>query len=187
MFTELVARRKAHLRPEHPDTLASQANLVVACLDAGRFDEAISNAKELNDHRTQTLGPLDPERLNSRNLLGRAYLAAKRFRDAEDILSEALASRIKLAPDDWRRYETTSQLGACLAARGELSAAKALLAEGYEGMKARSEKIPAWRKKELTAALERLIALFEAAKDPETAATWRNELNRLDQISSGTR
>ncbi len=57
-------------------------------------------------------------------------------------MRECLAIRVKVMPDDWRRYNAASLLGAALMARGRYAEAEPLVVSGYEGMKAREAKIP---------------------------------------------
>src|SRR5262249_10866207 len=72
-----------------------------------------------------------------------------------------------------------SMLGRALLGQKRRTEAEPLLVQGYEGMKQRAAKIPIHGKPSLAAALERLVALYDASAKPEQAARWRGELERV--------
>ncbi len=80
--------------------------------------------------------------------------------------------------DDWSRFNTMSESGGALLRQGKYTEVEALLAHGYEGMKARAAKIPAIYRSHLPAAVSRLSDLYEATNRPEKAAQWRAKLPR---------
>jgi hypothetical protein len=86
------------------------------------------------------------------NNLAAAFIAAKRWTDAEKTARSCLVQREKSQPDDSRRYQSLSQLGAALATLGREADAEPLLVQGYEGLKLREPKIPAPHKKHVAAA-----------------------------------
>ena len=71
-------------------------------------------------------------------------------------------------------------IGASLVGQGKYAEAEPLLVQGYEGLKQREAKIPAWAKVHLTEALEWLVQLYEATGRPEKAAEWRAKLPPKD-------
>jgi serine/threonine protein kinase/tetratricopeptide (TPR) repeat protein len=176
IFEEVLAARKAKLGPDHPDTLKSLSNLALARQDAGRAAEAVTILEEVVRLRTSKLGPAHTDTLKSLNDLAGAYLETKRWGDAERLLRSCLARREQQQPDDWRRYQTMSQLGAALAAQEKYAEAEPLLIGGYEGLKAREATIPAHRRKDLTAAASRIVPFYEAWGNPAKAALWRQKL-----------
>jgi serine/threonine protein kinase len=68
-----VALRKAHLGPNHADTLTSMENLGKAYSWAGQDADAIAVYQQLLENRRARLGPNDPETLASMTDLARAY------------------------------------------------------------------------------------------------------------------
>jgi cytochrome c-type biogenesis protein CcmH/NrfG len=109
--------------------------------------------------------------------LGLNLLRQKKWADAEAILRECLAIREKNEPEAWTTFNTQSLLGGALLGQKKYADAEALLVKGYEGMKAREEKIPKSGGAELRTpeALDRLIELYTATKKPEELKEWQAE------------
>ena len=107
------------------------------------------------------------------NRLVRAYLETERLSDAEATARECLRLREATKPEDWARFYTMSQLGAALAGQKKYAEAEPFLIGGYDGIKARERKVPAPLKKELAAALTRIVPLYEAWGKADKAAEWR--------------
>ena len=74
--------------------------------------------------------------------IGMNLLKQSKWSQAEPVLRECLAIRQKALPDDWSRFNTTSQIGAALLGQSRYAEAEALVIEGYMGMKARAAIIP---------------------------------------------
>ena len=70
-------------------------------------------------------------------------------------------------------FYTESMLGQAVTKLGRFEEAESLLVGGYEGMKAREDKIPAIYKYRRIEALQRLIDLYIAWDKPEVAAKWQ--------------
>jgi hypothetical protein len=119
------------------------------------------------------LAPAHPATINSLALLGSAYLEKKRYADAERRLRECLELRQKKQPDDWRRFQTMSQLGAALAGQLKYAEAERMLIDAFDGLLARETQIGTRRKRELVDAGARIAALYEAWGQPAAAARWR--------------
>jgi tetratricopeptide (TPR) repeat protein len=106
--------------------------------------------------------------------LGLNLLSQKKYGDAELVLRDCVAIREKKAADDWTTFNTRSMLGEALVGLKRFGEAERLLVAGYEGIRARREKIP----KEIrgireSEAAERLVALYDAWQKPDEAARWR--------------
>jgi hypothetical protein len=99
-----------------------------------------------------------------------------KFDEAESPLTEALAIREKKVPDAWTTFNTKSMLGGALVGQKKYADAEPLLLAGYEGMKKREDKIPAYGKIRLTEAVERLVQHYDATDKKDEAAKWRKEL-----------
>jgi eukaryotic-like serine/threonine-protein kinase len=176
MLQEVVALRSEHLPPNHPATLQSKSSLALAHQEAGRIDVAIPMLEEVLGLRTAKLGEDHPETLKSMNDLAGAYLEAQRWADAEKMLRSCLALREKQTTADWRLYLTMSQLGAALATQKKYAEAEPMLVRGYEGMEGHKSEIPAHRKKDLSAAGARIVAIYEACGKPKEAEVWRGKV-----------
>ena len=84
-----------------------------------------------------------PQRANAFSVLGMTLLHLNRWTDAEPLLRESLAIRQKTQPDVWSTFNTQSMLGGVLLGLKQYAQAEPLIVAGYEGMKAREDKIPA--------------------------------------------
>jgi hypothetical protein len=73
-----------------------------------------------------------------------------------------------------------SLLGGALLGQGRYAEAEPLLAAGYEGLKAREAKIPAYLKFYLDEEAERVVRLYEEWGKPEQAAAWKARLGMPD-------
>ena len=70
------------------------------------------------------------------------------------------------------------------AAEQEFAESERLLLSGYEGTKAREDKIPPAAKTRLTEALESLVQLYDAWGKPHQAAEWRARLEASNNTGS---
>ena len=112
--------------------------------------------------------------------LGRTFMAAGRFVEAEATLREVLTIQERLEPDLWSVFLNQSRLGDALLGQKKYAEAEPLLLAGYEGMKQRAAKIPPAQKSQVTRqALDRLARLHEAMGKLDEAAKWRKELELL--------
>jgi tetratricopeptide (TPR) repeat protein len=108
--------------------------------------------------------------------LGTSLLQQNRFADAESVLRQALAIQEKEQPHYLRTFLTKSLLGASLLGLGKHALAEPLLLQGYEGLKLREAQIAPRSKFQLTAALQRLVQLYESWGKSELAGNWRKQL-----------
>ena len=67
-------------------------------------------------------------------------------------------------------------LGGVLLGLKQYAQAEPLIVAGYEGMKAREDKIPANGKPRFAEGSERIVKLYEEWGKPEKAAEWRAKL-----------
>jgi tetratricopeptide (TPR) repeat protein len=105
--------------------------------------------------------------------LGRCLLYTGKPADAEPVLRECLATRVKKEPDTWTTFHTKSLLGGSLLGQKKYADAEPLLLAGYEGMKKGfADKV------ELIEGLKRLVQLYSATGKKGKADMWRNELEQ---------
>jgi tetratricopeptide (TPR) repeat protein len=122
------------------------------------------------------LGTDNPRTLTLMAQLGESLVAQEKHAEAEPLLRDCLAIRQKKQPDGWATFSTRSALGGALLGQKKYAGAEPLLKDGYAGLKQRQGKIPEpFRQARLTAALDRLVALYEATGNQEEAARWRKE------------
>src|SRR5262249_34419939 len=108
--------------------------------------------------------------------LGRAYLAQKKWSEAEPYLRECVANWAKspIAGGWSAAFDAQSLLGGSLLGQKKYAEAEPLLLKGYEGMKQRERTAP-WEpldKRRLAEALDRLIDLYTATNRPDEVKKW---------------
>jgi serine/threonine protein kinase/tetratricopeptide (TPR) repeat protein len=175
-----LALQKQRLGDDHPHTLITMSNLATGYQAAGRVDHAISLNGQVLALRRAKLGPDHPGFLLSMNGLAGAYLDARRWSEAEELLRACSKIREKRDPDDWWRYHTMSQLGWALFGGRKYAEAEPLLIKGYEGLKAREDRIPAPARVNLTASAGRIVAFYEVWSKPELGRSWAARLGLVD-------
>jgi tetratricopeptide (TPR) repeat protein len=107
--------------------------------------------------------------------LGRAYLAQKKWSDAELYLREWAAFWAKVPADNWTTFDAQSMLGASLLGQKKYADAEPLLLKGYEGLKEREKSLGPRDAPRLPEAIDRLIELYTATNKPDEAKKWRAE------------
>src|SRR5687767_789822 len=100
------------------------------------------------------------------------------------MLREALVTYEKTMPDNWQNFYTRSLLGGALAGQKNFVEAESPLISGYEGMKLREVRIPAYNKVLLQKALERLVQLYTDWGQPGKAAAWKEKLDTFNTVAS---
>jgi len=174
---ETLKRSKAKLGIDHFDTLRAMSNLASAYRAAGRLSDALPLLEETLKRRKATLGPDNPDTLLSTNTLARAYLVDQPAR-AESLAREALAVRENQSPDEWLTFATRNLLGASLLVQKKYVDAEPFLLKGYEGLKARELKIPAYARNTVAEAGEWIVKLYDGWGKKEQAAdgasAWRH-------------
>jgi hypothetical protein len=140
--------------------------------------------RELADFWKQKAGADSPRYAFELAALGLNLLAQQKFADAEPLLRDSLAIRVKTQPDFWTTFNNQSQLGGSLLGQQKYADAEPLLVQGYEGMKQRETKIPASSKTRLAEALERLVRLYDETGQKDKANEWRKKLERRSSPSN---
>src|SRR5436305_41506 len=92
--------------------------------------------------------------------LGRAYLAQKKWSEAEPPLRRNVAIRAKFPRDHWTLFDAQSLLGGSLLGQKKYAEAEPLLLKGYEGMKQREKSMEPREAPRLPEALDRLFKLY---------------------------
>ena len=167
--------RRQALGLDHADTIHTMSRLADAYFSAGWPDQALPRYVETLMRAKSAMGVEHPETRTLMNNLARAYLASEPAQ-AEPVAREALAVGMRTAGDDWRTYDAGSLLGGSLLSKKEFAQAEPLLIQGYEGMKARQDKIPARSKNHLAQAGARIIRLYDAWGQKDKATEWRKKV-----------
>jgi len=161
-----------------PTVLAFVPGALAETYDRARqFEKAESLYREALEQSRRQFGPNDLRTADVLVLLSFNLLKQKKSTEAESLLRDCLRIREAKQPDDWTTFSIRSMLGEALAGQKKYTEAEPLLLQGYEGMKQRQNKIPpAYRLRNLSEALERLVRLYEATDRNDKAADWRKTL-----------
>src|SRR5262249_47755580 len=115
------------------------------------------------------------------NLLGDCRVQLQKYALALGPLREALALYEKHAPRDVLRSDTQSLLGAALAGQKNFTDAEPHLLDSYHALAALEPDLKTNQRALVTAALERIVAFYDASGQPEKAALWRKKLLERQQ------
>jgi tetratricopeptide (TPR) repeat protein len=209
LWEDILKYRKAKFGRENPEALSGMWPLGEAYKNAGRLPEAIALLEEVAakaPHAVVTQKLLDacalagehakvvalalkqlaedPKSKSNDDLLarlGRAYLAQKKWSEAEPHLRECVTLREKNRPDDWTMFDTQSLLGKSLLGQKKYAEAEPLLLKGYEGLKQWEKALEPRDAPRLVEALDRLIELYTATNKPDKAKKWRAERGKYPE------
>jgi serine/threonine protein kinase/tetratricopeptide (TPR) repeat protein len=159
----------------HPILSRYTVNLQDAYTKTGETAKLADLLQDQLRKARQTLPQGSPQLAGLLAQLGLTLVQQKKPAEAEPLLRECLAIRAKTQPDDWRTFNTQSMLGAALVGQKKYAEAEPLMVKGYEGMRAREEKIPPQGKVRLTEAIDGLIELCAVTNRPDEAKHWRAE------------
>ncbi|MEM7354601.1 MAG: serine/threonine-protein kinase [Acidobacteriota bacterium] len=158
--------RRAKFGDEHPRVASSLSRLAEALAAVGDLGQSEAMFRQAVAIQRRFLGSEHPELARSLTGLGQVLADAgpepgaaesgAGLAEAEALLREALAIRRReLGAEHWRTAETSSSLGACLAAQGQRDEAEPLLRGGHR----RLEEMLGSERRETRRAAERLAAL----------------------------
>jgi tetratricopeptide (TPR) repeat protein/predicted Ser/Thr protein kinase len=176
LLREAVGGARKTLGLAHPNTQTYVRNLLVCYRKLKAPEKAEPLLRELAEFEKAKSGADSAPYAERLAVLGRNLLLQQKAADAEPVLRACLAVREKREPDAWTTFHTQSLLGGALLGQKKYSYAEPLLLKGYEGMKQREAKIPLLGRDRLTAALERLVQLYEATGQKDKAQQWRKKL-----------
>jgi tetratricopeptide (TPR) repeat protein len=161
--------------------------LLVTYAQAGKFAEAGAHA---NERITALRAQLPADSPQFAGILGNIASALERggaYAQAEPLLREWVAIRMKIDPNEWTTFNAQSVLGGALLGQKKYAEAEPLLVQGYQGLRkvlapgaARDADPtpPSTRQLRIAEALDRLIQLYDQWGKPDEAATWRNERDK---------
>jgi tetratricopeptide (TPR) repeat protein len=160
-----------------PAKLARIRSMLAEMYDrAGEFAKGEPLFSALLEQARVQFGNDDPRTAGPMASLSLCLLHQRKNVEAEPLVRECLSIREAKEPHDWRTFNTKSLLGGSLLGQEMFAEAEPLLVAGYEGMRARQEKIPPVARIRLTEAMERLVRLYEATGDKGQADMWRKKV-----------
>jgi serine/threonine protein kinase/tetratricopeptide (TPR) repeat protein len=156
-------------------TLRAMENLVGLLRGTKQPEKALLHLREFIDRQRKRPGADGPQFAMVLARSGNDLLKYQQYAEAEKLLRECLAIRMKKQPDDFRTFNARSHLGAALLGQQKYAEAESLLLAGYEGMKQHEQAVePRARDLSLRVALERLVQLYDAwGKPAGPARTYR--------------
>jgi hypothetical protein len=160
---------------ENRNTLIALSNFASMYQRQGKYALAETYAAQTLVGLRHILGAEHADTMESAADLALAFESQEKFAESESLAREALEFNRKKQPDNWQRFRVESLLGASLAGQKKYSEAEPLLLEGYHGMLARKNRMPASDWYHLDRAREWIVQLYLAWNQPQKAAEWRKK------------
>ena len=184
-YRAILIDGRAKLGMDHPLSVRAETTLATLLRRRGADTKAIPLIRAGLDRRRQapTRSADYPHDLA---LLGKLLLDRSEWLEAEAVLSESLALQRQTVPDQWTTFQAMSLLGGSLLGQKKYADARALVLEGYEGIKRRAATLGAEERIHLVEALDRVIQLAEATGGSAESQTWREEKARLNTPPTAT-
>jgi tetratricopeptide (TPR) repeat protein/tRNA A-37 threonylcarbamoyl transferase component Bud32 len=176
LFERAWKLQQVKLGVDHPDTLATMNNLGSTYEEVGDFIQAEALYRALLGACLRQFGLKHPRTAITLGRLGDNLLHQNKHSEAELVLRQCLEVWRKTQPDHWMTFNAELLVGAALLGQRRYAAAEALLLTGYEGMKQREVKMPTASRKRLGEAIQHLVRLYEAWRQPKSAEPWRKLL-----------
>ena len=176
LFRQVMEIHRRILPADHPFRIETMNSLAVLYRLEGRYAEAEQLSRQVLASRRTSLAADHPGLADGLAELALSLLAEAKAAEAEPLAAECLHIREKQINDDWRTYAARALLGACLLGQGKHAEAEPLLLGGFEGMKRRWIKIPAYERARMTETLQSLVRLYETTNRQDEAAEWRRKL-----------
>lgn len=180
LLEHVVEIRKSRLGASHAETLLAMANLSVNYCACERYAEAEPILVQWLAEQRKRLPPDALEIPLRQKRLGQCRLMLRNYAGAEESLRDALAIFEKRQASAENRHETESMLGAALAGQKKNDEAESLLVRSATALKAGAGNSSSASRKLATAAVQRVIDLYESCDRHDDAAPWRTELKDLE-------
>jgi tetratricopeptide (TPR) repeat protein len=177
-----LALRRAHLGPDHPETLKSMVSLAQGYEAAGRQADALQLYQETLQLCEARSGPNDPETLWSMKGVGDAMVSAGRLEEAMALYDEALRrAKAALEPDHADTLIYMDKLADTYRRAGRLAEAVPLFEDTLQRERAKSGLGPDHPNTLVT--MNNLAVAYSAAgRFDEAAALWRDALTRMKAV-----
>jgi len=164
--------------PEDTSALYTLAVLAAVYQRQGKYALAETYGVQALAGFQHALGQEHPDTIASEADLALAYLSQGKFAQSEPLARELVELEQKKQPDNWQRFRAESLLGASLAEEKKYAEAEPLLLEGYQGMRARKERIAAPDHYHLELTREWLVQLYKNWGKPQKVAEMAKELEQ---------
>ncbi len=173
-FQQAVAGLE-QLKFNHGNAGRIVGNLCTCLEKVGKPEDALSwGRKWLAIEKTRS-GPESTAYAATLLEFGERLMVDDRYLDAEPILRECVDICRRTQPDVWQTYYAQSMLGGALMGQKNDTDAEPFLLQGYEGLKAREDRIPLLlARHHIAKALEGIVQLYKSTNQPEKATAWRS-------------
>lgn len=175
LFERSLELRKTKLGPAHPDTVTTLRNLGIVYAKLKKGDEASRASLEFIELQRKRFPTGDPKWAGVLAQVATDLLGCEQYLTAETLLRECLQIREATAADEWSTFNTQSQLGGALLGQKKYDEAESFVINGYHGMKAREQAIPAVAAIRIPEAIDRIIAFYMARENTDELMKWRVE------------
>ena len=173
LLNQTLESQRRVLGPEHPKRLHNLFVLAQTYFLQGNYGQAEELSVRAFEAQRRLLGPEHQSTLASAIAAVLAQQHRGEFSAADGLIRAVVEIQRRKKPDGWERYQAESLLGANLAGLGKYEEAEPLLLNGYRGMDARKERMPAPDRAHLVGARQAVVQLYEAWNKPEQAARWK--------------
>ena len=177
---EALAMHRKLLGPEHPDVALVLNNLGVVLHDQGKYPEAETLLREALTIREKRLGPTHAWTLGTLQLLAGTLESQGKPAAAEELLRRRLSAPDQAGLDEIAKLQLQLRLGANLLVQKRFTQAEPLLLAGHASLAAAAEKSPAALTEKLRAALQQLVALYQATTNAPQTAVWQQKLDAFN-------
>ncbi len=184
VLEETLYARQVGLGTNDSRTIATLANLADAYQDAGRWQDSAATYRQLLQAKQARSGFNDSNVVASIGIkLATAQLNLGEFATAEKLLRDALKILESTSAPRSTVLLARSKLGWALLGQKRYAEAEPLLKQAYENLLGRSTRPSPGRTRMLVESLQRLIDLYRAWGQPETATRWQRTLDELEARS----
>ena len=159
----------------HPTMATALLRLGYVLETKGDLPGAESMCRQALEMRRKMLGNDHPYVASALDRLASVLGREAKLAEAITLLRERVAIYEKIMPDAWEVFGARIRLAEGLLEQQESAEAESLLISGYQGLKAREEKVPANRKSLLQRAVQELVRLYQATGKPDQATEWRRK------------
>jgi eukaryotic-like serine/threonine-protein kinase len=143
LFRKTIETERRILGSESWVTLGTLSDASLMYQKEGKYGIAQDYVAEVLASSRRNLGSDNPITMDAAAALASVYLSQLKFADSESLAREALNFCQAKQPDDWQRFRAEILLGISLVGQKKDAEAEPLLLEGYQGMVARKDRVPA--------------------------------------------
>jgi len=169
LLRDTLEKQRRVLGAGHPDTIQTLQYLASMYQLQGKYASAETYTSQALAAKRKAVGAENADTMDIAADLLLAYISQGKFAEAEPLAREAVQFERKEESDGWQRFRAETELGAALSGQTKYMEAEPLLVEGYRGLSARVDRIPADERYYLRYAREWLVQLYRAWGKPVKA------------------